>query len=502
MRDRRSPVVCSGVGLALSLAAFGASAQQGPPTPGERLPVREVTLDNGMRFLILPREGAPTVSFVEQVGIGSVHEHLGTTGTAHLLEHMLFKGTTSVGTTDLAAEEVLFARMDAAQDTLLRARAEADSSRARALEGRIDALEDTARAYVVPNELDRIFTNAGARGLNAATSYESTRYYVELPANRVQLWFVLESDRMQHPVFREFYTERSVVAEERRMRIETSPEGVLSEVFMHAAFMVHPYGVPVVGYMSDLQNLARRDVASYYKRFYGPNNAVVAIVGDVDPDQVEAWARRYFGPIPRGDDPPPVLAVEPPQRGERRVKVEWDAEPRLMIGWHVPSSLDPDAPALAILTSVLTGSRNSRLYRRLVTDDRIATGVYASLGPGSRFPELFEVDAVPLSPHTTDELEAAIYDEIARIARDGPTPAELERVHNQVQAGNVRRIESNLGLAFQIADSESLHGDWRETFRAAGLIDDVTAEDVRRVAAEYLVPSNRTVGVLQRKDGT
>jgi predicted Zn-dependent peptidase len=488
--------VAAAAALAVAVGTGAACAQE---TPGERLPVRELTLDNGMRVLVLPRSGAPTVSFVVQVGVGSVQEHLGITGIAHMLEHMLFKGTTSIGTTDAAAEAALFERMDAAHDTLLSARASADSTRARLMEDRIDSLGDSARAYVVPNELDRIFTEAGARGLNATTSYESTVYYVELPANRARLWFVLEADLMENPVFREFYSERKVVAEERRMRVDTNPAGVLSELFMHTAFMVHPYGVPVVGYMSDLQNLSRRDVASYYKRFYGPNNAVVAIVGDVDPDQMADWARQYFGPIPRGDDPPPVLAVEPPQRGERRVRLEWDAEPRLMIGWHVPSSLDPDAPALEILASVLTGSRNSRLYRRLITDDGIATGVSASLGPGDRFPELFEIDAVPLSPHTTDELEAAIYDEIARVARDGPTASELERVHDQVDAGNVRRIESNLGLAFQIAASESLHGDWRETFRSTAQLDSVSAEDVRRVAAKYLVQSNRTVAVLDRK---
>jgi predicted Zn-dependent peptidase len=301
---------------------------------------------------------------------------------------------------------------------------------------------------------------------------------------------------MRDPVFREFYSERRVVTEERRMRVETSPAGLLQEAHLRTAFMVHPYGVPVVGYMSDLETLSRRDVAAYYGRFYGPDNAVVAVVGDIDPDQVEAWARRYFGTLPRGEAPPPVLVEEPPQIGERRIEVLWDAEPRVRIGWHVPAALHDDAPAVAILAAVLTGGRTSRLHRRLVTDDRIATGVYASTGPGDRFPQLFQIEAIPLSPHSTEQAEAAIYEEIARVATEGPTESELERVRNQVAAGNVRRIGSNLGLAFQLAHSESLEGDWRATFRVSARLADVSAEDVRRVASDYLTRRNRTVAVL------
>jgi predicted Zn-dependent peptidase len=476
------------------LLPFGAGAQTS--TPGERLAVREHELANGLRLLVLPRPGAPTVSFVVQYEVGGVNERLGNTGTAHLLEHMLFKGTTTVGTRDVDGERALFALMDSAHDSLIGARSRADSAEAARLDARIDALEDTARALVVSNEFDRILTRAGAQGLNATTNNESTIYFVELPANRAELWFAMEGDRMANPVFREFYTERDVVAEERRARVETSPGGLLYEAHMAAAYALHPYGVPVVGYMTDLEALSRRDVAEYFRRFYGPNNAVVAIVGDVDPDRVLNWAEDYLGPVPRGDEPQPVLAVEPPQRGERRVEVLWDAEPALRIGWHIPALRHDDSPALAMLSAVLTGGRTARLHRRLVLDDRLAAGVYASLGPGSRFPQLFQLDAIPLSPHTTAEVEAAIYDEIARIAADGPTEAELQRVRNQVAAGNVRRIESNLGLAFQLAESATAYGDWRAIFRLSERLRLVTTDDVRRVAALYLTKDNRTVATL------
>ncbi len=474
------------------------SAQES--SPGERLPVQKITLDNGMRVLILPRRGAPTVSFVVQYGVGGVHERLGTTGIAHVLEHMLFKGTTTVGTRNVEAEHLLFPRMDAAHDTLVRAMSRGDSTEVTRLKEVIAALEDEARAYVIPNEFDRILTRSGARGLNATTTNESTIYFVELPANRAELWFVLEADRAVNPVFREFYAERDVVTEERRLRIETNPGGLLYESHLAAAFSVHPYGVPVVGYMSDLETLTRGDVEEYYRRFYGPNNAVVAIVGDVDLDQARDWVEKYLAPIQRREEPPPVLAVEPPQRGERRVDLVWDAEPALRIGWHVPSALHPDAPALTILSAILTGGRTSRLYRRMVVEDRVVAGVFSSIGPGSRFPRLFQLDATPLSPHTTSEAEEIVYEEIARIAAEGPTDSELTRVRNQIAAGSIRRLQSNLGLAYQLADSESLHGDWRVTFQSADRLRAVTTEDVRRVAEQYLTKERRTVATLVRKE--
>lgn len=484
------------IGLLSPPVALPLAAQD---SPGERLPVTEITLDNGMRVLLLPRRGAPTVSFVMQFGVGGVNERLGTTGIAHLLEHMLFKGTETIGTTDVESEKALFLRMDDAHQRVLQARGVGDEDAVRALVAEIAELEDEARTFVQSNEFHRILTQAGAQGLNATTTSESTMYFVELPSNRAELFFALEADRMTNPVFREFYSERDVVMEERRMRVETSAAGLLYEAHLGAAFTMHPYGVPVVGYMSDLESLSRPDVETYYRRFYGPNNAVLAMVGNFDPITAERWVRHYLSPIARGERPPPLLAVEPPQRGERRVEVEWDAQPQLRIGWHVPSSRHEDAPGLAILSAILTGGRTSRLHRRLVTEEKIAASVFTSMGPGSRYPQLFQIDASPVSPASTADLEFAIYDEIADLARSGPTLEEVERVRNQIAAGTIRRIESNLGLAFQLADSESLFDDWRETFRSSALLQDVTPEDVRRVASEYLTAANRTVATLVRR---
>lgn len=468
-------------------------------TPGEGLPVVEHTLDNGLRLLILPRSSSPTVSFVVQYSVGSVNEVLGSTGIAHLLEHLLFKGTTTVGTRNYPAERALFAEMDAIQDTILMLRSSAggrDPGRIGELNEGIRTLEDSARTHGVTNEFDLLLSRAGARSLNATTDSESTTYFVELPSNRVRLWFIMESDRMRNPVFREFYSERDVVAEERRMRVDTQPFALTYQAHMATAFRMHPYGVPVVGYMEDVQNLTRRQVLDYYRRFYGPNNAVVAIVGDVDPDQIIGWAEEYFGGIPAGEPPRPVLAREPEQRGERRTEIEFDAEPLVLMGWHVVDHLHDDMPALVMLTSLLTGGRTSSLYQRLVVRERLATSVTSSMGPGSRFAQLFSINAVPRAPHSTLDIEAVVYEELARLAAEPPDLLDLQRVRNQVEAGNFRRLTSNLGLALQVAGSASLYGDWRSSFRFSSRLQAVTPDDVSRVVRTHFTRKNRTVATL------
>ena len=476
------------------------AAQQPAAPSGVDLPVVVHRLANGMRFLILPRAGAPTVAFVTEYEVGSVNESLGDTGIAHMLEHLLFKGTTTIGTRDMARERAVLQRQDAVNDSIQAARGAGveDTMRVRELEARLDRLEQQAKEYEVSNEYDDILTRAGARDMNAMTSYEATKYYVELPANKLQLWFVLEADRMQNPVFREFYAERSVVEEERRTRLETTAGGLLAEEFYATAYHEHPYGVPVTGYMSDIRNYTRAQVRQYYQDYYGPNNAVVAIVGDVDPDQVARYADEYFGPIPARKTPQPVRSREPVQRGERRIEVLFDAEPELIVGWHVPDGYDPDMPALNVLASILAGGRTSRLNRRLVQQERSALDVSASVSPAFRYPLLFTVQAEPNAPHTTRELESAIYAELDSLKRVPPRPAEVQRIINQIEASQIRRLGSNLGLAFQLADSEVYFHDWHQTFRSWRAYRDVRPEDIQRVARKYFTEANRTVGWTRR----
>ncbi len=469
--------------------------------PGTELPVVSRTLDNGMTFLVLERRRSPTVALVVHYPVGSVHEHLGNTGIAHVVEHMLFKGSEEIGTSNRSLEVPLMGAADAARDSLVAelGRPVPDTAAIRRLRSSLSSLEDRARAHVVPNEFDRILSAQGARGLNATTSHEATRYFVELPANRIELWFALESDRMKNPVFREFYTELDVVKEERRMRLESSPGGILEAAFLATAFQVHPYGVPVIGHAADLDALTRRQAVQYFRDYYGARNAVAAIVGDVDSDRVLRWAEEYFGPVAAGRDFPPVSAREPEQTGERRITVEHDAEPRLMIGWRTVSGFHEDAPALTMLASLLTGGRSTRLYRRLVAEDRSALQVVAYLGPGFRYPRLFTISAVPRAPHPTDSIEAAVYDEIRRIQENAPDSSALLRIRNQLRAGEFRRLSSNLELAMQLAESEAALGDWRETFRLSRRIGEVTPEDVRRVAVRYLTDRSRTVATMVRR---
>lgn len=303
-------------------------------------------------------------------------------------------------------------------------------------------------------------------------------------------------------MLREFYSERDVVMEERRLRTETQPFGMLIEEYLMAAYRAHPYGRPVVGHASEIQAVSRASALEYFRRYYGPNNAVVAIVGDIHVDSMKTWATRYFGDIPPGEPHRPVVTQEPPQRGERRVKVEFDANPQVLLGYHVPSLRHPDAPALQVLSQILTGGRTSRLYQRLVIRERKATTIASFQFPGALYPRLFTFQAVPIAPHTTEELEQAIYEELARFQREPPTAAELQRVRNQADASSIQRLQSNLGLAFQLSSSEALWYDWRQTFRDQAALARVTAADVQRVAGTYFTATNRTVATLVRPDTT
>jgi len=485
--------------LALALGTAPLAAQQ--PSAGERLPVVKYVLPNGMTFLLLRKEGAPTVSFVTQFRAGGVDEWTGISGTAHLFEHMLFKGTPTLGTRDYAAEQRMFPRIDTVADSLtaeFRKGASADTTVMARLRARLRALEDSARQYVVSNELDRVLTENGAQNLNASTSNDGTNYYFALPANRAELWFVLESDRVRNPVLREFYSERDVVMEERRLRVETQPMGLLREEFSEAAFRVHPYGRPVVGFASEVQTLSRNAVLEYFHKYYGPNNAVVAITGDIDTTQMKRWADQYFANIPAGEPYRPVVTQEPPQHGERRIEVEYDANPFVLIGYHVPNAVHADAPALRVLASILTGGRTSRLVQRLVVRDHWAAQVSAGQAPGARYPRLFMFGAAPIAPHTTQEIEGAIYEELERLQREPPTDFEMQRIRNSAEYGSLSRLDNAFYLAIQLASSEALWNDWTRTFRDDGAVQRVTAEDVQRVARTYFSRTNRTVATLVR----
>ncbi|MCX5799901.1 MAG: pitrilysin family protein [Candidatus Eisenbacteria bacterium] len=359
--------------------------------------------------------------------------------------------------------------------------------------GEIAKLLDDQRRYMVKDELWGTYMNNGSRFLNAFTSNDATVYFAYVPANKVELFMDLESDRMESAVFREFWSERDVIMEERRLG-ENDPEEVLGEAFYSVAFTASPYKWPVVGWMSDLQTIDRRELENYHRIFYAPNNALAVVVGDVTVDQVRKFAERYFGPIPSQPEPAGIETREPEQRGERRVVVEHSANPKLMIGFHKPAYPDPDVAALSVLESVLAGGRTSRLYKSVFEEKQLTAkppSVYE--GPGDRYENLIVIEAEPRNPYTLEEVEKAILDEVEKFKRESVTERELQRVKNQLDATMIRSLGSNIGTAFQVGFGQLFYGDYHVMFRNIERIKKVTAEDVQLVANKYLTTKNRTV---------
>jgi predicted Zn-dependent peptidase len=476
--------------------------------------VVEEKLANGLTVLMVERHQTPVVSINMTFGVGGVNEQVGQTGLAHLYEHMAFKGTRTVGTKDYEKERPILeewfrvgTELERRQRELARKSQErpASAEDLAAIEGlqkRFAELQDQAGQFVAANEMALLYQRHGGVGLNASTGKDLTRYMINLPSNRLPLWAALEADRMAHPVLREFYKERGVVMEERRLRNDDSPTGLLYETFTSAAFRAHPYGIPTIGWESDILSLTPADTEAFFKTYYGPGNATIAIVGDIDPKEVMTLIQQTFGTIPASPPQPPIVTVEPPQRGERRVEVEFDAEPSLIIGYHKPALGHPDDYVFDVIDAVLSDGLTSRLYTKLVRENRIAASVSSdSNHPGVRAPNLFVINATPLAPHTTAEVESAIYTEIERLKTEPVSAKELEKVLNNIDADLVRALRSNGGLASQLALFQTMAGDWRYTLKSRDKIAAVSPADIQRVATEYFTKSNRTVAMLVKKAG-
>jgi predicted Zn-dependent peptidase len=489
------------VTIALSLATLrmAAPAAAGGFADLEQRVV-EQTLPNGLKVLILPRPFAPVVSMVTFADVGSVDENQNATGLAHIFEHMAFKGTTTIGTTDIALELEAMQREDVAFAALREERMRRprpDPDRLKQLEEDFAAAVGEARQYVKQNELGEIIERAGGQGLNAGTSFDQTVYMYSLPSNELELWATLEADRFANPVLREFYTEKDVIMEERRM-VMSQPVSRLIEDFLAVAFKASMYRSFVIGHMSDLQGVTRDQAREWFARYYGARNLTVAIVGDVDPATAMPMLERTLGAIPAGFNPGPVVTEEPPQRAEKRIIMEDPSQPILFMGFHKGDVNDPDYAVYEALSEVLAGGRSSRLYTTLVKEKKIAlaAGSMSDIGQ-KKYPGLFLFYAVPNKGNSNAECEAAIDEEIARLKREPVSAAELEGVRARVKASFLRSVDSNMGLAMKIAAAENLEGDWREAFRWLDQIDKVTADDIMRVASATFIRSNRTVGLIE-----
>lgn len=466
--------------------------------------VKKITLQNGARVLMVERSSSPTVSFSVYIRSGGLDDELGKSGLAHMFEHMLFKGTRTIGTKNYRKEAPLLKEIDTIAVQLDKAgdiEAEGQDQVKADLEARLRALQEKHEDLIVAEEFWKIYEQAGGEGLNAGTAFDYTNYVVSLPRNQVKLWVAMEVDRLKNPVLREFYKERDVVMEELRGRVDNSPRGKLWQAFLAAAFMVHPYGRPLIGWKHEVARLTVDDAETFFKKHYDISRFIFVIVGGIDADEVGKMMKKSFGTIPSRHPPAPrPLPVEPSQDGERRVEVLYDAEPSLLIGYHRPNFRHPDNAALEVLSDVLSSGRTSRFYKNIVQKNQIGISAWASSStPGERDACLFGFGGRPRAPHTTADLEEAIYKEIERIKKDGPTEKEVEKVKNFTFDYVIRSLSSNAGLARHLGYYEAVAGDWQHLFRLIEDIQKVTREDVRRVAQKYLIKSNRTVAVLVKK---
>jgi predicted Zn-dependent peptidase len=487
------------LGLAVGIVCVGFQAAAQDLASFEKR-LTQQRLANGLTFLIYERSEAPVVSFFTYVDVGAAQEVPGITGLAHMFEHMAFKGTTRIGTTDYAAEKVVLERIDRAYQAYDQERRKVggpNPEKVKALEKTWKDAQEQADQYIVKNEFGEIVEREGGVGLNASTSSDATVYFYSLPANKVELWAYLETERFLAPVFREFYKERDVVMEERRLRTESQPVGRLIEQFAATAFTAHPYKQPVVGYMSDLMSFSREDAEQFHKTYYVPGNIYIAIVGQIKAREVLPVLERYFGRLPAAPPPPPVRTIEPNQIAEREVRMPDKSQPIYVEGYHKPAATDPEEAVYDAISDLLSNGRTARLYRSLVRDKKIAAMAGAFPGfPGTKYPNEMIFYAVPSPGHGNEEVQKALREEIDKLKQELVTEDELKMVKTRAKAELIHGLASNSGLAGALARNQALFGDWRELFHSVEKIDKVSREDIQRIARRTFVFTNRTVAMI------
>ncbi len=487
------------------------------PAFAQQIPVIERHLSNGFKLLLVERHEEPRIAGGWVVKVGSSNERLGTTGIAHLFEHMMFKGTPTLGTKDATRDLQLIAEQERVrgemrqEEALLRqslrrgeledvTKPENFTARYKELEVEFKKLIDEQRQLLVKNEFDRVYTTAGASGMNAFTSEDMTGYFITVPANKLELWCWMESERLLRPVFREFYAERDVVYEERRMRVESTPIGKFGEQFTAMFWDAHPYMWPVLGWPSDIPNITKKDADEFYALFYQPQNITLILVGDFKADDAEAMVRRYFERIPAGIQPPPeVITREPDQVAEKRMYAEAETNPQVDILWKTVGFQHEDSYPLDIL-QLLLSNRTGRLYKGLVLGSEIATETYA-VQDSKKWAGYFNIGGEAKDGKTPQDVEQGIYAELEKIKAELVPADELQKVKNQFAAFEYRKLTANFPIFIQVLQNEGL-GDWREVNEANAKLQAVTAEDVQRVARKYFTREARAVAIYTRKAGS
>ena len=500
------------------------------PLAAQDIPIVEKTLSNGMKLLLVERHDDPTFAAGWMARVGSANERPGITGLAHLFEHMMFKGSKTIGTRDAKRDAELNALQDSIQVEVRKEYAilreqqrrgtisnmmdpKARTPRLQQLLERFEAAVKEQRALIVKDEIWKIYQEAGATGLNASTSQDRTFYIVSLPSNKVELWLWMESDRLANPVFREFYSERDVIQEERRQTLESRPDGLVGEAFQAMTWMASSYHWQVIGWPSDIATVTREAANDFFATFYAPNNLTAILVGDFDATKVAALAEQYFGRIPMNPKGVPELTtLEPPQPAEQRMVAELESSPSLQVEFKAVPGVHKDAPALQVLAGVLSGAGGSmggrggggggmratgRLNKALVLDRKAATSASAS-SRGQKYGGLFTLRATPAPGRQPADLEPLLYAELDKIVKEGITEEELARFKNAQQVAQYNRLESNTGIREALAQAVS-SGDWKDFLEQPKRIQAVTREDVQRVAKQYLIKESRNVLITTRK---
>jgi len=484
---------------------------------GQKVPVKEHFLSNGMKVLLVERHDAPAVSGGWVARVGSANERPGITGIAHLFEHMMFKGTPTIGTKNYKKDLEIIDAQEKVRDGM---RAEERKMRAMWRRGEITDLQDPDqktkrwkeleqefkklvaehRKVIVKNEFDRIYTANGGSSMNAYTSYDHTAYFITVPSNKLELFMWMESGRLLNPVFREFYAERDVVFEERRMRTESTPIGKFTESFNSLFWESHPYSWPIIGWPSDIPAISKAQADEFYATYYAPQNLTLILVGDFQSKEALVQAEKYFGRIKKGArEAPDVVTLEMPQKAEKRFYAEAETNPNVDIYYHTPAFGHKDTYALRVLAQVLH-TRTGRLHKQLVLKDKLATDTWAWTR-GRKYAGELNIGAEVAEGRTLEETEKALYMQLEKLKNE-PVPAkEMQKVKNNFAAGEYRRLSSNHPIMMAIMRAEGT-GGWRAINEAGPKLQAVTAADIQRVAKKYFTKENRAVAIYKRKPGT
>lgn len=496
------------VTAALVLSAFALAG-------GVTLDVKEHVLKNGMKILMIPKPGVPRVVCHIYFQVGSINERPGITGSAHVHEHLMFKGTEVMGVTDYGKDSEIDRKVDALMDRIYREKywkADGDAAKIAGWQKEVGELAAAEKAFIIKDDLWTRYMSNGGTGLNASTSQETTGYYVTLPSNKVELQMFLESDRLMNARFREFYSEKDVIMEERRLS-ENQPGYFFGEQVNAAFYAASPYHWDVIGWMDDLKKMTKEDLVDFHNRYYVPNNAVAIYVGEFDPAAIIAMAEKYFGRIPKGPDLEPIRTGEPPQYSEKRLTGEGPAQTSLQMMFHTPPDGNADTAALSILAGTLGsggggfrggmggGGGTGRLYKLLVRDKQIAVSASASSRP-QWYVGAFQFSATPRVDKGVqpEDLEKEIWAEVEKVKKEGLTDEEIQKAKNKGEAAFIRGLASTSGLAGRVGRAELKRG-WRSILTDLDDLKKVTNEDIKRVAAKYFIKDNSLTAVYRRKSG-